>query len=236
MNRCALVALLLTACDGAFDLEHIPNRDVDAATSDGSPDAAAEVCLEDHFETTPIDAQIWATYGAGGGVTVRISNGHAEIVVPAATASAQHPYGGFTTAPRPYVGTAAQVEVIQAPPGGEASELTMQFTSDSSNFYRISVQSFQLTYGKTVNGTPNEASVSYSTTAHRFFQMRHDVTAGEIVFEARSATGAFVELGRTAADLPLTAAYFELYAGSFNVAPSFTASVDNALVLGDCTP
>jgi hypothetical protein len=112
----------------------------------------------------------------------------------------------------------------------------MQFTVDKTNFYRISVQSSRLTYGKVVAGTLTEDNVPYVSGVHRFVQMRHDAAADEMVFETRSATGAFVELARTPADLSLSAAYFELYAGSFDVAPQFTVRVDNALILGDCRP
>jgi hypothetical protein len=233
MNRCAVVALLLSGCDGAFDLVHVTSRGVDAASDDGDVDAATAICLEDHFEAA-IDPAIWAAYGAGSGVLVRTSNGVAEILVPAATTAAQQPYGGFTTAPRTYIGTAAQFELVQVPAGSAPSEVTVQFTIDPMNYYRISVQSSMLTFGKNVNGVPFAKSMTYSSAAHRFVRMRHDVPAGEIVFEVRGATGDFSEVGRTPATLSLGAAYFEVYAGSYNIAPAFIVRVDNALVLGDC--
>ncbi len=75
-------------------------------------------------------------------------------------------------------------------------------------------------------------AIVYSATNHRVLRMRHDTATNEMVFEAASAATPFTELGRTPADVSLANAYFEIYAGSYDVAEAFVARVDN---VGTCT-
>lgn len=228
------------ACDNAFDLVHVPSHDGgalddgDVLNGDAIGDDAAigpTVCVDDDFSGTSFDPVRWTTYGAAQGVNSSIVSGVAEISVPASTTSAQDPYGGFYTKRGSFVGTGSQAELVQVAQG-VASDVSIQLTIDSGNLYNITVNGGVLKFGKVVGTTPMVTSIAYSATNHRVVRMRHDIASNEMVFEAASAATPFTELGRTPADVSLANAYFEIYAGSYDVAEAFVARIDN---VGTCT-
>lgn len=230
-----------SACDNAFDLVHVPSHDgglMDSGdvldTGDatkGDAPIAPTVCVDDDFSGTTFDPTRWTTYGASHGVVTTVAGGVAQISVPASTTSAQDPYGGFYTQKGSFIGTGSQVELVQVMPG-DTSDVAIQLTVDSGNLYEMTVNGPDLTFGKLSAGTPSVTEVAYSATNHRVLRMRHDMQSNEMVFEAASLTTPFSELGRTPADVSLAIAYFEIYAGSFDVADAFVARFDN---VGTCT-
>jgi hypothetical protein len=234
----ASFAVCVAGCDRAFDLVTVVARD----GGDGAEDAeeadaqvvAQAMCLDDTFEGIAFGPP-WTTYGAPAGVTVRVVSGGAEIEVPA-TVTPSTPYGGFSTPKRRFTGTAVEAEIVLRPPDTAPSELTMQLTIDATNHYRMTAQGGMLTYGVFDQGVPDEASIAYDTTAHRFVRMQHDKATNEMVFEAGSTSSLFVEIARVAATVPVEAAYFEIYAGSYSISPGFVGRVDNAKITGDCKP
>jgi hypothetical protein len=236
----ASLLVALGACDGAFDLVHVASPrdgsvDGDGSAIDGEVDAALPICLEDSFSDNVIDLALWEVFGGADGVVVKVTaGGVAEIILPATTTSAQDPYGGLTGAERRYSGTAAQVEIVQVPDRSAPTELAIQYSIDSANHYRMSVVAGTLSYGKSIAGVRTDTDVEFDFEHHRVLQMRHDTESSELVFEARGATGTFVELGRTAADVSLDMAYFEVYAGTFDIGSSAAVQFDNVRVIGAC--
>lgn len=75
----------------------------------------------------------------------------------------------------------------------------------------------------------------YNPVQHRFVRMRHDVDSQQMVYEVRSATGAWQEMKRFAAAAPLAGSYLELYAGTFEATAATRAVFDN-MVAGGCAP
>jgi len=228
ISLAALACVVVAACDGAFDLAHVPS--VDAAL-----DAPLGPCVEDDFESGAFDPSRWLGTGTSPGVVVEVQAGHAVFAIPAATTSTQDPTGSLDSHKRDLTGAVAQVEILEVPSPTALSEIVEGLFVDSKNNYGMLVGRNRLVTRQFVAGQETNDSVAYDSVQHRFIRMRHDTEAGAMVYEARSADGPWTEVSRTQADVPLTNANLKLYAGSFDVAPAFNAVIDNVQLLGPCT-
>jgi hypothetical protein len=222
----ALACVVVAGCDGAFDLARLPN--IDAAI-----DAPLGTCVEDDFESGAIDGR-WFLTGTSAGVVISEQSGHAVFSIPASTTDTQDPYGGLGSDRRDLTGAVAQMEILAVSSATDPSEVVMQLQFDSRNSYSMLVQRHRLITRKYVDNLQTNDTVTYDSVQHQFIRMRHDLVAGAMVYEARSAEGEWTEVSRTMADVPLTSISFSVYAGSYNIAPAFDAIVDNVVLLGPC--
>lgn len=218
----ALVASVTSGCHEVFDLVAVEVPE-------------AEVCLEEDFDDGEIDAASWIKLGASVNVVVDVVDGHGSIEVPESTAAAQDPYGGIRSQKRDFTGVAAQVEVLTVPLATTPSEVVMQLTRDNTNLYSFLVQRGMLLARKRVDGVDTIDSVDYDNVQHRFIRMRLDATENVLLYEARPSGGQWAEVTRTSATVPLTEMTVEVRAGSYDVAPAFTATFDNVQLVGRCT-
>jgi hypothetical protein len=129
------------------------------------------------------------------------------------------------------------VELVQGPSPSTKADAMFTLGLDAQNYYRIYVEEGVLICQAKIGGTKRNLFTSpYSSSAHRWWRIRHDQSTNRVVFEtasdnpdlAASWVFRYSEPWDTAA-VPLSSVLFELKAGTWqpeSIAPG-TVVFDN---------
>jgi hypothetical protein len=226
LGFCSFTAMLVIAtngCHDVFDLEPV------------TPGPPLDECLVDEF-TDMLDRSVWDVGGVPADADIKITDGHLDISVVEATTADSDPYGVLTTGSgtRDFTGFVAEVELLNIHPTTSPSETGLFVGIDQPNSYNFLVVRNNLVTRKFVAGKETGDMITYDPMKHRSIRMRHAVELGLVIYEARPVDGEWFEVARTTDSSPLSDAKLKLSAGSFNVAPAFTASFDHLRFLGHC--
>jgi hypothetical protein len=225
--RAWMAVVALSGCDGAFDLVRLPPYE--------APPDAATTCLEDGFDDPVLDLARWISYGEGKNIFTSVVDGTLHIDVPAATTTDVDPYGGIRIGSRDLTGLTVEAELVQPGPPDEPSEAVLQLKMDAANHFDFFVQRKVLVVRTLLGGMQSSLDTPYDPALHRVLRIRHELETDEIVFEARGLDTDWVEITRKPRTFSLASADFLVFAGTFDIAPAFTAVFDNVRVTGPCT-
>jgi len=81
-------------------------------------------------------------------------------------------------------GAHARVEILQATSG--TANTIFAIGTDHDNWYGFVVESGKLFMQGKVNGRKNSTNIPYSFSQHRFWRLRHDESANQILWETSS--------------------------------------------------
>jgi hypothetical protein len=125
-------------------------------------------------------------------------------------------YNGYVTeSPWNLTAGQASVEVVQA----ASSEATTSFALviDSNNWYRFSVEGGKLFFESMIGGSLSSAHIQYNPSEHRFWRFRHDQTNNLMLWETSSKAATWNVRHAVTPQIPMTALYVELNAGTNQV-------------------
>jgi hypothetical protein len=179
----------------------------------------------EHF--TPDVVQLGATafdpllpvFGFGGQLHIR----------PMDSASGAH-YGGYaSTRAWNFSGARASLEVVQIASG--AAQTILAISQSASDYARTLAQSGSLSFQVSVAGVLSSIDVPYDPTTQRFWRIRHDSAANQLVWETGPDAATWNEQRRAACQLALDALRAEILAGTATAQASpGEAIVDNFLL------
>ncbi|HYN85762.1 MAG TPA: hypothetical protein VER32_10935 [Pyrinomonadaceae bacterium] len=202
-----------------------------SATNTTRPSAS----LRDDFADTTRDATKWrlgtlATPDSAHDESVTAVEQSGQLVVTPRSGEGGRHYNGYLSAAT-WGATNARlsVEVVEVTQG--AAETIFTAAHDEDNRVRFVAQAGQLLLQSRVAAQDTAESVVYDAAAQRFWSLRHDPVADEIVFETSADGRAWVRRRAVARGFPLTALTIELGAGTgSSVATPGVARFDNFLL------
>lgn len=125
-----------------------------------------------------------------------------------------------------FTGAYAYVQLVQPPNALTAADAFMTLGRNVDNCYRIYFESGNLILQKKIGGAKTTMmTVTFSSTNHAFWRIRHDAISNQIVFETAPHAGSgtpgtwtqlYAEPWNTAA-VPLSTISFELKAGTWRI-------------------
>ncbi|MGE5184429.1 MAG: hypothetical protein ACM31C_20305 [Acidobacteriota bacterium] len=233
MGRIAVVALLgsLAGCDHLLQLDKI--RPIgDASSIDAPLDGPELLCLSDNFDHASIDTTVWP-HMYSNAPSIIADNG-AQLVGTLGTTST-NAYAGVYTNAHDFAAMRTLVEVVQIPAGpGATAELAWR---DPMSLDRIQmyVDGSMLWVGQT-NGTgPDVIGKPYDRATMLYWQLRHDLGAGDVAFQTSADGQTWVTQRRLFPVISLASVAVELQAGTYtSVAAPGTAAFDNFAMIGAC--
>ncbi len=151
-------------------------------------------------------------------------NGQLQIA-PLANTAGNHYNGYVSVRSWDMMGAQASVEVVQTT-NGPGMSFVVGF--DYNNWYRIAFSAGSLVLEDQVNGVRATVSVPYNNSLHRFWRIRHNAVADQIVFETSADRSTWTVQRQIARQLPIMAMRAELSAGTYQaVASPGVAIFDN---------
>src|SRR5262249_8258821 len=177
---------------GAADVS-VQNPDGQSNTLAGGftyAQASETALLADNFNNNSLDTTKWQTGSLFSGFTdatvaVTDMNQRLEIGPLQQGASGSH-YNGVVSRQRyDFTNAYAYVAVIQTAAAATAGDAMLTLGQDANNYYRIYEESSVLFIQKRLAGGAKVTmwSGTYDNTAQRYWRIRHDATAGNVVFE-----------------------------------------------------
>jgi len=204
--------------------------------------AGPSIILEDDFNDNSFDLAKWSLNNLFSGFTDSVvqtleTTQRLQIGGLAQGKSDSHYNGLRSAAAYNFSGAYSYVELVQAPAPSTKADAMFTLGLDAQNYYRIYVEEGVLICQAKIGGTKRNLFTSpYSSSAHRWWRIRHDQSTGRVVFEtasdnpdlAASWITRYSEPWDTAA-VPLSSVLFELKAGTWqpeSIAPG-TVVFDN---------
>jgi phosphatidylinositol-3-phosphatase len=182
------------------------------------------VLLADDFSSASIDTTKWLpklfTGSQNTSVAVNDANGQLQIG-PLPTNASSSSYNGITSLNRyDFTGADAYVQLVQ--PAAAASNAFTMFAvgNDTNNFYRFYVSGGSLVCEQKIGGTKSQVgSTAYNATTQQFLRIRHDASAGNVVWETapNNSGGSWTQQCSTAWNttaVPVNSVLFEMKAGT----------------------
>lgn len=211
-------------CHTVFDLDPVAGPD--------APRGVA-LCVSDDFEA-PLEPTRWLIAGIGRGVTTTATGGWLQIDVGESVSATQDPYGGIRSPAYDLTGGSLEAEIVDPAAPTTQSESFITIKLDDNNHYDLMVQHGKI-FARTVDsGVLVDTGSVFDPVLHRIQRVRHDAATNEVVFEAHGDGTDWLELHRAPFQFDVTIAEADVVAGSFNVAPAYTARFDNVVVYGRC--
>jgi acid phosphatase len=209
--------------------------------------ALSGTLLADDFSGAAIDSTKWISNSLFSGyvdTSVGISQTNQQLVIgplpQGAAAGGSHYRGIYSVNTYNFTGAYAQVELVQPPSAGTSADMMMTAGRDSGNYYRINVEAGNLVLQSRVGGAKTTLrTLPYNASNHRFIRIRHDASAGNVIFEAAPGSagtpgtwGQLYSEAWNAANIPLVGMLFELKAGTWTTEANAPGRVifDNFLV------
>lgn len=213
-----LLLLLLSGCDGIFDLTRVDppgTGSIDAGTDALAADAYPYACMSDDFGGTTI-SQYWLKFEQLS--TLKVSqNNELVIDLTLAQSSSQNGEAGLVT-PSTYDfrNGRVTVELEQAVGGTQFhAECYLNVFLDYTHHYAIDVSSGQLFVGSVIGVDHNkELTRDYDPVAHRF--LRIESTDGVLSFQTSADGIDFYTQHALTSAFDLSAIKFRLVAGTFD--------------------
>ncbi len=186
------------------------------------------VLLADDFNASGLDSSKWSVSIATGtqdtAIPVSQASGQFQIGPLLQNASGSH-YNGITSVNTfDFTNAYSYVQLVQPAASNTGAFTMFAVAHDVDNFYRFYVSRGSLVCEKKIGGTKTTlATVSYNSTSHQFLRIRHDSSAGNLLYETAPASGGvpgswtiqYSEAWNTSA-VPLSTILFEMKAGTSN--------------------
>lgn len=211
-----LLLVLLSGCDGIFDLTRVdPPGTADAADDANAVDAYPYTCMTDDFSGTTI-SQYWENFEQLS--TMKVSQ-NGELVIDltlAANSSADGEAGVVTPATYDMTNGRLTVELTQAVGGTQFhAECYLDLFLDYTHHYALETSSGLLQVASVLGDAHvKELSRDYDPQAHRFFRI--ESTDGVLSFQTSADGESFYTHKTLTSAFALDAIKFRLVAGTFN--------------------
>ena len=180
----------------------------------------------DNFNDNSLDAARWLIWDPTSTVTVREQNQRLEMALRPNTIA----YNGVSSAAKfDFRGKRFEVSVPETTSHAGFAETYITLERDSSNYYLIDAGAGSIVFDAYTAGVRDRTVLTYNSTTHRFWRLRHDTAANAIHFETGSDGLIWTKRKTVAVTFPLTAMTINLFAGAWgsgNSAPG-TAVFDN---------
>lgn len=209
-------------------------RDFSLIISDVTCDSTAQQpILSDNFNDNSLDATKWVSNDLFSGFTdnwlpLNETGQRLEIGPLSQAGSGSHYRGIRSLHTYAFTGGYTHVELAQAPALNSTADAMFTVGYSSDNYYRIYENNGSLFGLKRVSGVKTTLfTISYNSTNHRFWRIRHDAGTNKVVFEtapsAGSAPGAWTERYNEtwSSAVQLSQMQFEMKGGTFQ--PEFNA-------------
>ena len=194
-----------------------------------APAGGETVLLADDFNDASLNTSKWLANNLFSGFTdstVAISETTSLAIGPIKQNTDGSHYNGIRSLTSfDFTNGYSYVQLVQGPNPLTAADAFFTIGLNVDNCYRMYVESGNLIVQKKIGGAKTTMlTVTFNSTNHAFWRMRHDAISGQIVFEvAPSSAGApgtwtvlYSEPWNTAG-VPLNAVTFELKAGTWRI-------------------
>ena len=191
-----------------------------------APAGGETVLLADDFNDGSLDTSKWVAASLFSGftdATVAINETNSLAIGPLKQNTDGSHYNGIRSATAfDFTNGYSYVRLVQGPNPLTAADAFFTLGLNVDNCYRMYVESGNLIVQKKIGGSKSTMlTVTFNSTSHAFWRMRHDEVSGQIVFEVApdngGAPGAWTMLFSEAwnTNVPLNAVMFELKAGTW---------------------
>jgi acid phosphatase len=195
------------------------------------------VLLADDFNDASINTSKWLANNLFSGFTdstVALSETQTFAIGPLKQNIDGSHYNGIRSISAfDFTGAYAYVQLVQAPNALTAADAFYTVGLNVDNCYRMYVESGNLILQKKIGGSKSTMlTVTFNSTNHAFWRIRHDAISGQIVFETAPAnagapgtwTQLYAEPWNTSA-VPLSSVLFELKGGTWRIEGSNPGTV-----------
>jgi len=202
-----------------------------------APPGGETLLLTDDFNDASLDQSKWLPNNLFSGFTdstVAINETTTLGIGPLKQNTDGSHYNGIRSiSSYDFTGAYAYVQLTQAPNALTAADAFYTIGLNVDNCYRMYVESGNLILQKKIGGAKTTMlTVTFNSTNHAFWRIRHDAISGQIVFEAApnnagtpgAWTMLYSEAWNTAA-VPLNSVIFELKAGTWRIEGANPGSV-----------
>jgi hypothetical protein len=185
--------------------------------------------LADDFNDNSLNTSNWSANNLFSGFTdstVAISETQSLSIGPLKqNVDGSHYNGIRSITSYDFTGAYAYVQIVQAPNAPTAADAFYTIGLNVDNCYRLYVEAGSLFVQKKIGGAKvTMLTVTFNSTNHAFWRIRHDAISGKILFETAPSNagtpGTWTELysepWNTSA-VPLNAVLFELKAGTWRI-------------------
>ena len=185
--------------------------------------------LADDFNDASINTSKWLTNNLYSGFTdstVALTETQTLAIGPLKQNTAGSHYNGIRSISAfDFTGAYAYVQLVQAPNPLTAADAFYTIGLNVDNCYRMYFESGNLILQKKIGGGKTTVlTVTFNSTNHAFWRIRHDAVSGQVVFEAAPSNagvpGSFVQLYSEAwnsSAVPLASVQFELKGGTWRI-------------------
>ena len=187
------------------------------------------VLLADDFNDSSLNTSKWLANNLFSGFTdssVSLSETQTFAIGPLKQNLAGSHYNGIRSITSyDFTGGYSYVQIVQAPNPLTAADAFYTIGLNVDNCYRIYVEAGNLIVQKKIGGAKTTLlTVTFSSTNHAFWRIRHEAVSGQIVFETAPADAGtpgvwsqlYAEPWNTSS-VPLSTVQFELKAGTWRV-------------------
>ncbi len=222
---------LSSACDSLLRLEPI-RPIVDGVVIDAPLDGPEVTCLTDNFDHPAIDTTVWPHMYTNAPSTIADSG--SQLVATLGTSSI-NAYAGVYTDARNFAAMRTLVEVVQIP-GAPGATVELAWRDPTSlDRVQIYVDGTTLWLGQTNSTGPDVIAKPYDRATMLYWQLRHDLAAGDVALETSADGQTWVTQRRLFPAISLASVAVELQAGpSQSVASPGGAAFDNFAMIGAC--
>jgi hypothetical protein len=200
--------------------------------------AGPTIILEDDFNDNSLNLAKWSQNDLFSGFTDPLvqtleTTQRLQVGGLFSGQSGSHYNGLRSAAAYNFSGAYSYVELVQGPASATKADAMFTIGQDPQNYYRIYVEEGVFICQAKIGGTKrNLFTAAYSSSAHRWWRIRHDQSTGRAVFEtatdnpdlAASWIVRYSEPWDTAA-VPLSSVLFELKAGTWQAESSAPGTV-----------
>jgi hypothetical protein len=202
-----------------------------------APAGGETVLLADDFNDASLNQSKWLANNLFSGFTdstVAINETTTLGIGPLKQNTDGSHYNGIRSVSSfDFTGAYAYAQIVQAPNALTAADAFYTIGLNVDNCYRMYLESGNLILQKKIGGAKTTMlTVTFNSTNHAFWRIRHDAISGQIVFETApnnagtpgSWTMLYAESWNTAA-VPLNSVIFELKAGTWRIEGANPGSV-----------
>jgi hypothetical protein len=191
-----------------------------------APPGGETVLLADDFNDASLNTSKWLANNLFSGFTdssVAINETQSLAIGPLKQNTDGSHYNGIrSTTSFDFTNGYAYVQLVQGPNPLTAADAFFTIGMSVDNCYRMYVESGNLIVQKKIGGAKSTMlTVTFNSTSHAFWRIRHDAVSGQVVFEAApsnaGAPGAWTMLYAESwnASVPLNSVTFELKGGTW---------------------
>ena len=193
------------------------------------PRALAATIVSDDFNDNSINTSVWNPNDVFSGFTntnVPIAETSQQIEIgPLLQNVSGSSYRGMRTVNTyDFTGAYTYVELVQAPATNTSADAMFTIGNSVTAYYRIYEEGGTLRGIRNIGGTKTTLfSITYNSTNHRFWRIRHDSSSGNVTLDTAPGSGGvpgtwtqqYTETWNSNIDTTLT--YFEVKGGTFQV-------------------